>query len=99
MLPPQNPTAHHHHHLHSISHQDPQTQLHSPPEIPNSPTQEDACKAMELVMQFIHHQPMASVDQNEYMVMGKLMQRLRLRRHSIGSNLDQIAESGEVGTI
>lgn len=55
---------------------------------PSSPSQEDARKALELVMSFFQHQPSGFVEPQEYVTIGKLMEKLRLQRSgSIGENL------------
>ncbi|KAF2102151.1 CenpB-DNA-bind-domain-containing protein [Rhizodiscina lignyota] len=66
------------------------SQAHSSPITPSSnmsspvsPTQEDARRALELVMNFFAQQPSGIVEPQEYMTMGKLMEKLKLHsRHS-----------------
>ena len=43
------------------------------------PSQDDARRALELVMQFFKHQPTGVVDAEEYMTMGKLMEKLKVQ--------------------
>ncbi|KAF1816456.1 hypothetical protein P152DRAFT_446107 [Eremomyces bilateralis CBS 781.70] len=47
-----------------------------------SPSQEDARRALEVVMQFFQHQPSGLVEPQEYVTIGKLMEKLKLRRQS-----------------
>ncbi|KAK7545363.1 hypothetical protein IWX49DRAFT_551801 [Phyllosticta citricarpa] len=56
---------------------------------PSSPSQEDARKALELVMSFFQHQPSGFVEPQEYVTIGKLMEKLRLQRNGsmVGENL------------
>ena len=51
--------------------------------VPGSPTQDEARQALEVVLQFFQKQPRGAVDQSEYVVMGKLMERLGIRRPSL----------------
>ncbi|KAK8167562.1 hypothetical protein BC567DRAFT_15435 [Phyllosticta citribraziliensis] len=46
----------------------------------SSPSQEDARKALELVMSFFQHQPSGFVEPQEYVTIGKLMEKLRLQQ-------------------
>lgn len=68
-----------------------------------SPTPEDARRALEVVMAFFQHQPSGVVDPQEYMAMGKLMEKLRLQGTSGGvplpGGLHQIPEQEELGSI
>ncbi|KAF2816797.1 CenpB-DNA-bind-domain-containing protein [Mytilinidion resinicola] len=47
---------------------------------PVSPSQEDARRALELVMNFFQHQPTGFVEPQDYMTIGKLMEKLKLQR-------------------
>jgi hypothetical protein len=49
-----------------------------------SPTQQEARRALELVMTFFQCQPTGVVDPTEYMTMGKLMQKLELAQSPDG---------------
>ncbi|THC98626.1 hypothetical protein EYZ11_001904 [Aspergillus tanneri] len=51
----------------------------SPVSSPGSPTQDEARKALELVMNYFEHQP-AGLGAQEYMTIGKLMERLELAK-------------------
>ncbi|KAF4308481.1 hypothetical protein GTA08_BOTSDO03430 [Botryosphaeria dothidea] len=46
----------------------------------SSPTQEDARRALELVMSFFQQQPSGFVEPQEYVTIGKLMEKLKLQR-------------------
>ena len=50
-----------------------------------SPTQQEARRALELVMTFFQSQPAGIVEPNEYMTMGKLMQKLELTQSPDGT--------------
>lgn len=50
-----------------------------------SPTQQEARRALELVMTFFQSQPINVVEPNEYMTMGKLMQKLELAQSPDGT--------------
>lgn len=43
------------------------------------PSQDDARKALELVMSFLQHQPDGIVDAQEYITVGKLMEKLKIQ--------------------
>ncbi|KAL9094603.1 MAG: hypothetical protein Q9165_003162 [Trypethelium subeluteriae] len=45
-----------------------------------SPTQDDARRALELVMDFFQHQPSGFVEPQEFVTIGKLMEKLRVHR-------------------
>lgn len=45
---------------------------------PTSPSQEDARRALEIVMNFFQQQPTGFVEPQEYMTIGKLMEKLKL---------------------
>ena len=47
-----------------------------------TPSQEEAARALELVMSFFQHQPQGFVEPQEYAMIGKLMERLRIKRSS-----------------
>lgn len=65
----------------------------SPLGAPSPPSQDEARRALELVMHFFQHQPSGVVDPQEYITMGKLMEKLKVQgnpgelpggMHSIG---------------
>lgn len=63
----------------------------------SSPTQQEARRALELVMAFFQTQPVGVVEPNEYMTMGKLMQKLEVvhspdRTPSLPGGLHRIDE-------
>ncbi|KAI9720802.1 MAG: hypothetical protein M1812_002641 [Candelaria pacifica] len=60
--------------------------------LPGSPTQDDARRALEVVMTFCQHQRTGLVDQQEYMAMGKLMEKLRLQASGLPGGLQCIPE-------
>lgn len=51
----------------------------SPISSPGSPTQDEARKALELVMSYFEHQP-SGLGAQEYVTIGKLMERLELAK-------------------
>lgn len=51
-----------------------------------SPTQQEARRALELVMTFFQSQPAGIVEPGEYMTMGKLMQKLELAQSPDGTS-------------
>lgn len=55
----------------------------SPTSAPGSPTQDEARRALELVMNYFQHQP-AGLAAQEFMAMGKLMERLELAKNQQG---------------
>lgn len=55
----------------------------SPVSSPGSPTQDEARRALELVMSYFDHQP-AGLAAQEYMTIGKLMERLDLAKSQSG---------------
>ena len=52
---------------------------------PNSPTLEDTRRALEIVMSYLQHQPSGLVEPKDLMVMGGLMERLKLQGSRQGS--------------
>ncbi|KAL8684569.1 MAG: hypothetical protein Q9224_006266 [Gallowayella concinna] len=71
---------HHHHHHHSPSSMAPPPNPSSSVSPPNSPpSQDEARRALEIVMTFFQSQPAAAVDPQDYITMGKLMEKLKLR--------------------
>ncbi|KAI9679779.1 MAG: hypothetical protein M1817_004793 [Caeruleum heppii] len=60
--------------------------------IASSPTQDDARRALEVVMQFFHQQPSGSVDPQEYLTIGKLMEKLKLQGQGLPGGLHRIPE-------
>ncbi len=74
----------------------PITGLHSPPgsSAPSSPTQDDARRALDTLINFFNQAPNGLVDQNEYMTVLKLTERLRLQQNSgpLPGGLHRIAE-------
>ncbi|KUJ21055.1 uncharacterized protein LY89DRAFT_424139 [Mollisia scopiformis] len=71
----------------------PITGLQSPPgsSAPSSPTQDDARRALDTLLIFFNQAPNGLVDQNEYMTVMKLTERLRLNAPLPGG-LHRIAE-------
>lgn len=60
----------------------------------SSPTQEDARRALELVMSFFQQQPSGFVEPQEYVTIGKLMEKLKLQRggESLPGGMHRIPE-------
>ena len=57
-----------------------------------SPSQDEARRALELVIQFFHHQPTGFVDPQEYYTMGKLMEKLKV--HGGGGRAEAMSGLG-----
>lgn len=74
----------------------PITGLQSPPgsSAPNSPTQDDARRALDTLLNFFQQAPNGLVDQNEYMTVLKLTEKLRLQSSNgpLPGGLHRIAE-------
>ncbi|KAI9824156.1 MAG: hypothetical protein M1819_000919 [Sarea resinae] len=75
------------------------TQQHSSPtsstglgSSPTSPTQDEARHALEVLMKFFQQQPSGLVDPTEYVIMGKMMEKLKLQGNSLPGGLHQIPE-------
>jgi hypothetical protein len=69
--------------------------LQSPPgsSAANSPTTEDARRALNTVLTWIQHDPSCPMDQNDYMTVLKLTEKIRLQPHSsLPGGLHRIAE-------
>jgi len=47
---------------------------------PTTPSQDDARRALELVMNYFQSQPSGFVEPQDYMTIGKLMEKLKLQR-------------------
>jgi hypothetical protein len=70
----------------------------SPIGSPGSPTQDEARRALELVMSYFEHQP-AGLAAQEYLTIGKLMERLELAKSQSGtlfSGLPRIDEHEDI---
>lgn len=70
----------------------------SPISAPGSPTQDEARRALELVMNYFQHQP-AGLAAQEYVTIGKLMERLELaksQQHTLLGGLTRIDEHDDV---
>ena len=70
----------------------------SPITAPQSPTQDEARSALELVMNYFQHQP-AGLAAQEYVTIGKLMERLELaksQQHTLLGGLTRIDEHDDV---
>ncbi|KAF2712873.1 CenpB-DNA-bind-domain-containing protein [Pleomassaria siparia CBS 279.74] len=59
-----------------------------------TPSQEEAAHALELVMSFFQHQPHGFVEPQEYAMIGKLMERLKIKRSSenLPSGMRRVSE-------
>jgi hypothetical protein len=69
--------------------------LQSPPgsSAPNSPTPEDARRALDTLLNYFQQAPNGLVDQNEYLTVLKLTEKLRLQSHApLPGGLHRIAE-------
>lgn len=73
---------------------------HPPPSghsSPNPPSQDEARRAMETLMAFFENQPNNAVDPHEYILMGKLMEKLKLQGGSLPGGMHSL-ERGD-GTL
>ncbi|KAF4631798.1 hypothetical protein G7Y89_g6336 [Cudoniella acicularis] len=73
----------------------PVTGLQSPPgsSAPSSPTQDDARRALDTLLNFFQQAPNGLVDQNEYLTVLKLTEKLRLQSNApLPGGLHRIAE-------
>jgi hypothetical protein len=70
----------------------------SPITSPGSPTQDEARRALELVMTYFDHQP-AGLAAQEYMTIGKLMERLELAKGQLLGGLPRIDEHEDISTL
>ncbi|GLI78118.1 hypothetical protein PoHVEF18_006418 [Penicillium ochrochloron] len=73
----------------------------SPISAPGSPTQDEARRALELVMNYFQHQP-AGLAAQEYVTIGKLMERLELAKNHQGpllGGLSRIDEHDDVPRV
>lgn len=61
---------------------------------PSTPSQEEAARALELVMNFFQQQPQGFVEPQEYVMIGKLMEKLKIKRssESLPTGLRRISE-------
>ncbi|KAI9812146.1 MAG: hypothetical protein M1827_004812 [Pycnora praestabilis] len=75
----------------------PNPRSNSASSLPGSPTQDDARRALEVVMTFFQHQPTGLVDPQEFMTIGKLMEKLRLQGGSLPGGLHRIPEQEDGG--
>ncbi|KAI9770109.1 MAG: hypothetical protein M1840_003559 [Geoglossum simile] len=65
----------------------------------SSPTQEDARRALEVVISFFSQQPSGFVDPQEYMTIGNLMKKLRLQGQALPGGLHQIPEQESLAPL
>jgi hypothetical protein len=72
----------------------PKSKTISPISSPGSPTQDEARRALELVINYFDHQP-TSLGAHEYLTMGKLMERLDLTRGQAGMLLNGLPRIDE----
>lgn len=61
---------------------------------PLTPSQEEARQALELVMSFFQQQPSGFVEPQEYVMIGKLMEKLKIKRgsESLPSGMRRVSE-------
>jgi hypothetical protein len=61
---------------------------------PVTPSQEEAARALELVMSFFQQQPQGFVEPQEYVMIGKLMEKLKIKRNSesLPSGMRRVSE-------
>ncbi|KAL8928139.1 MAG: hypothetical protein Q9172_001049 [Xanthocarpia lactea] len=89
-----------HHHQSSISPSSmappPNPSSVSPPNSP--PSQDEARRALEIVMTFFQSQP-TTVDPQDYITMGKLMEKLKLRGEEMPGGLRSLMETGRKRSI
>jgi len=73
----------------------PPSGVQSPPgtSAPSSPTRDDARRALDTLLSFFQQAPNGLVDQNEYMTVLKLTEKLRLQTNTpLPGGLHRIAE-------
>ncbi|KAH0541347.1 hypothetical protein FGG08_004185 [Glutinoglossum americanum] len=87
--------------IHAPSHSgiSPSSGVVSPGDSIPSPTQEDARRALELVMTFFQQQPTGLVDPQEYMTIGNLMKKLKLQGQALPGGLHQIPEQESMAPL
>ncbi|KAF2199265.1 CenpB-DNA-bind-domain-containing protein [Delitschia confertaspora ATCC 74209] len=67
---------------------------------PQSPSQEEARRALELVMSFFQQQPTGFVEPQEYVMIGKLMEKLKIKNGDFGAGMRRVSESDfDVGKV
>lgn len=66
--------------LHGM-HSQQQTPISPDANSPHSPSQEDARRALEVVINFFQHQPQGFVEPQDFLTIGKLMEKLKLQRN------------------
>lgn len=59
---------------------------------PMTPSQEEAARALELVMSFFQTQPTGFVEPQEYVMIGKLMEKLKIKRRASESDFNTISK-------
>jgi hypothetical protein len=61
---------------------------------PVTPSQEEAARALEVVMSFFQQQPHGFVEPQEYVMIGKLMEKLKIKRssESLHSGMRRVSE-------
>lgn len=61
---------------------------------PQTPSQDEARRALELIMCFFQQQPAGSVEPQEYVMIGKLMEKLKMKKSSdsLGVGMRRISE-------
>lgn len=66
---------------------------------PDTPSQEEAARALELVMSFFQTQPTGFVEPQEYVMIGKLMEKLKIKRRASESDFNTISKIESLDTL
>lgn len=66
---------------------------------PITPSQEEAARALELVMNFFQQQPQGFVEPQEYVMIGKLMEKLKIKRSMDSLSQARHASESDFGSI
>ncbi|KAI4287362.1 MAG: hypothetical protein L6R35_003380 [Caloplaca aegaea] len=70
---------------------------YSPPNPP--PSQDEARRALDVLMKFFKSQPSSAMDPQDYITMGKLMEKLKLRGDELPGGMRSMMESRGDGTL
>ncbi|KAL8871215.1 MAG: hypothetical protein Q9174_002909 [Haloplaca sp. 1 TL-2023] len=65
----------------------------------SSPSQDEARRALEIVMSFFQSQGSAAMDPQDYITMGKLMEKLKIRGYELPGGMRSMMEARGDGTL
>ena len=63
------------------------------------PSQDEARRALEILMNFFLHQPNGAVDPQEYITMGKLMEKLKLQGTGLPGGMHSLERGGGTAPV